>query len=208
MHSVRRVCRSWFGTVVLLLCPAAGIHAAVLTYIDNFNASGAASTSLSFAQFDPSLGTLQSATLEDSFTLNTTASATGVSIPNPFPPPAFTCTPGSSSSTASFTGISGVFESVTANAFDPTCIGAIMPASGSFDVNSVVTGAGLSSYLGTGQVSIGISFNPGQTGSVTETATVTYTYQATPEPAPPVLLMGPVLVWAMAQLVHTRYRAG
>lgn len=75
-------------------------------------------------------------------------------------------------------------------------------------MNSVVTGAGLSSYLGTGQVSIGISFNPGQTGSVTETATVTYTYQATPEPAPPVLLMGPVLVWAMAQLVHTRYRAG
>ncbi|HLH16595.1 MAG TPA: PEP-CTERM sorting domain-containing protein [Bryobacteraceae bacterium] len=173
----------------LLLVTAAG-HAGTVFYSDSLSetqVAGAVTIPLLFPQFDSSLGTLVSVGLEDSFTLTSQAFATGIMITNPTPPPAFFCIPGGSSNTATFAGITGTPESVTANANDPACTGMPMSQSQPFDVTSLLTGAAISGYIGTGQVSFSGQFYGGsgnqQWGSLTGFSKITYTYSsAAPEP--------------------------
>jgi len=183
----------WIGLALPLLLVAAAGHAGTVFHSDSLSetqVAGAVTISLLFPQFDPSLGTLVSVGLEDSFTLTSNAFANnGSFILIPAPPFGVIseCVPGSSSNTATFTGITGTQKSVTANATDECTTGTSMSQSQPFDVTSLLTGTAMSGYIGTGQVNLTGQFNGGsgyqQWGSLTGFSKVTYTYSsAAPEP--------------------------
>jgi hypothetical protein len=175
----------------LLFSGTAG--AADITEIQLFFGTSPSSSNLSFPQFDPSQGTLNGVTLEDSFFVSATAVAQGGFLPPIGGVGAPTCMLGFGSETATFTGITGTSEPVLSIAFDSTCAGSSMTETNSFDLSA--SPGSLLPYIGVGTISLPVSFTLSGSGSgiTGDTSYVTYDYtpfSAAPEPATflPVLL--------------------
>jgi hypothetical protein len=205
MALISRLCAAAVG--LLFLASSTQASVIVVSYSNFYSAqdvSGGLDIPLSFQQFDPSLGTLQSVGLEDAFTLSATTLQMYFwlfdnCVPN---------TEAQNPNTATFTGITGVSKTVQAT--DPSdgsaytdavsCGNAVTTATStsSFLVTSLLTGGATSGYIGLSQIGLNAHIDGGDyQGSVSGASTVTYTYD-TGTPAPETSFMAEAGLAALA----------